>query len=206
MSMAGRQPLDDFPRTDDRRWCRLPAVRSGTTALFLILVLAGACNGGSGQTVPTTATGLPTVTIPVEPATTSTTTVGDGLLEVYRRYFDAYLVLGRDPSRPLDDPSLSAVTTAAFREKVRRNLDGLRRNSIRLQGDVVLSLRSAEIAGDRATLVLCIRDDVDQYDATGMQLTPPGPGKPEVLEAALAVASGAWIVDSSRTTGEPCDV
>ena len=127
-------------------------------------------------------------------------------LEVYRRYFDAYLVLGRDPSRSLDDPSLSAVTTAAFRQKVQRNLDGLRRNSIRLQGDVVLSLRSANVTGDRATLLLCIRDDVDQYDATGKQLTPPGPGKPEVLEAGLAGASGVWIVDSSRTTGEPCDV
>lgn len=206
MSTAWSQPLRGSPSTPGGRWGRLPSVRSGISALFLILVLAGACNGGSGQTVPTTVASLPPITIPVEPATTSTTAAGDGLLEVYRRYFDAYLVLGRDPSRPLDDPSLSAVTTAAFREKVQRNLDGLRRNSIRLQGDVVLSLRSAKIAGDRATLVLCIRDDVDQYDATGKQLTPPGPGKPEVLEAVLAEASGVWIVDSSRTTGEPCDV
>ncbi len=181
-------------------------MRSSVTAFLFLSVLSGACNGASDQTAPATATSLPPITIPVEPTTTSTTAVGDGLLEVYRRYFDAYLALGRDPERPLDDPSLSAVTTEAFRQKVQRNLDGLRRNSIRLQGEVLLSLRSANVAGDRATLELCIRDDVDQIDATGKQLTPPGPGKPEVLEAGLTEVTGGWIVDSSRTTGEPCDV
>ncbi len=175
-------------------------------ALLLLVVLAGACNGGSKTPAPATSTSNLPITIPVDATTTSTTAVGEGLLAAYRRYFDAYLVLGRDPARPLDDPSLAAATTEPFRQKVERNIDGLRRNSIRLQGDVVLRLRSSNVSGSAATLELCIRDDVDQIDATGKQLTPPGPGKPEILAAGLVESTGAWVVDSSRTTGQPCDV
>ncbi len=59
---------------------------------------------------------------------------------------------------------------------------------------------------DQLLLKVCSRDDVDQFDRTGKQLTPVGQGTPQVRNVGLVRQDSTWLVDGSVGTGEPCDV
>ncbi len=181
-------------------------------ALAVALLVASGCRGtnaGAGSdpsgTVPDT---VPEDTATTLPATTTTTVLTDeeAAYNVYRAFLDTSLAIGSDFDRNPLDGSLAPYTTPAYRQQIEVNLSGLKLNGVTEKGQLVTRLMSSTVPKpDQLLLKVCSRDDVDQFDRTGKQLSPVGPGKPEIDNVGLVKEGSTWLVDGVGPTGESCD-
>ena len=183
------------------------------TIAVALLVTAGCrnTNAGAGGTdaPPSIPDVLPEATTTTVPAATTTTVATDeqAAYNVYRIFLDASLAIGRDFSRDPADGSLAPYTTPAYRQQIEANLQGLKRNGLRTSGQMVTRLLSSSVPKpNQLILEVCLRDDVDQFDRTGKQLTEPGIGIPQVEKVGLVKEGSIWLVDASIQTEAPCDV
>ena len=190
---------------------RAPTRRVLVTPLALLLVVVAGCrstdatagSGGTGSLPDTTALGVPST----QPAPPTTLVAAEAAYNVYRTFLDTSVAIGSEFDRKPDDGSLDPLTTPEYRMKVIVNLLGLKLNGITQKGQLVTRLLSSSVIdSDKIVLKVCSRDDVDQIDKTGKQLTPPGPGTPQTRTVALIKGGSSWLVDASIGTGEPCDV
>ncbi len=189
---------------------RDPTGPARTAALAVVLVLAAGCRNSDAtatpETLPATTTTAAAETAPTQAMTTTSLPPEQAAYNVYRTFLDTSLAIGIDFNRKPDDGSLDPFTTLAYRRKIILNLQGLKANGITQKGQFVQRLMSSQIEGNKAVLQVCSRDDVDQFDRTGKQLSPPGPGMPELLKVGLLKEGTTWLLDGVVPTGEPCDV
>lgn len=180
-------------------------------ALAVALLVASGCrstNAGAGSdptpTIPDTVPEATTI-----PAATTTTVLSDeqAAYNVYRTFLDTSLAIGRDFDRNPLDGSLAPYTTPAYRHKIEVNLYGLKLNGVYQKGELVTRLMSSTVPKPGQLLLkVCSRDDVDQFDRTGKQLSPVGQGTPQIRNVGLVKEGSTWLVDGSFGTGDPCDV
>jgi len=135
-----------------------------------------------------------------------TLVAAEAAYNVYRSMLETSLAIGSDFARQPNDGSLDPLLTATARDRLVVNLTGLKLNGITQKGQFVTRLLSSEEDGTTLKLKVCSRDDVDQFDKTGKQLTPVGPGVPQVVEVRLVQRSSTWAVDTTKELGTPCDV
>jgi len=178
--------------------------------LAVIVVLTAGCqrsDAGTGapDTIPDTTAAVPTTER--QATTTTTLTEEQAAYNVYRTFLDASLAIGRDVDRSPLDGSLAPYTTPAYRQIIEVNLGGLKAGGVRTSGQIVTRLLSSSVPKpNQLILEVCSRDDVDQFDRTGKQLTQPGTGTPQVRRVGLVKEGSTWLVDASIETGAPCDV
>ena len=183
-------------------------VRGQLAVLAVVVALTAGCQSSDAGTVPGTIPDT-TATPPTDQQATTTTTLTDeqAAYNVYRTFLDTSLAIGRDFDRSPLDGSLAPYTTPAYRQKIEVNLGGLKANGVYQKGELVTRLLSSTVPKpDQILLKVCNRDDVDQFDRTGKQLTPVGQGTPEIDNVGLVRQGGTWLVDGVGPTGEPCDV
>ncbi len=182
-------------------------LRGHLAVLAVIVALTAGCrrsDAGTGalDTIPDTVT-----TTEQQATTTTTLTDEQAAYNVYRAFLDTAQAIGSDFNRDARDGSLGPYTTPAYREQIEVNLYGLKKNGLFLKGETVTRLISSSIPKENQLLLkVCSRDDVDQVDRTGKQLSEPGIGKPQVQHVGLVRQGSTWLVDGSGPTGEPCDV
>lgn len=181
-------------------------LRVGLMAVALGLLALAGCRGSNGGGA-TRSSAIPD-TVPGTAGVTTTTTVPDqeAAYKVYRAMLDESLKIGADINRRPTDGSLDGLMTPEARSRLVVNLEGLKANGLFQKGQLVTQLLSGEIVAGTANLRVCVRDDVDQFDRTGKQLTPVGPGTPQVQEIRLVRSGASWLVDATKETGLPCDV
>lgn len=187
---------------------RAPLGRAQLAVLAVTLLVAVGCQdrsatAGTPKTLPDT---TPTTPVSSAGATTTAVPVGTAAYNVYRSMLDTSLAIGSDFARRPNDGSLDPLMTSAARDRLVVNLTGLKLNGITQKGQFVTRLLSSEIDGATIKLKVCNRDDVDQFDKTGKQLTPVGPGMPQIVEVRLVQQASSWVVDTTQELGTPCDV
>lgn len=189
---------------------RVPTRYAQLVVLAVGLLIVGGCRNNGGDAGAGTVNTLPDSTTfgPVSSggATTTSVPVGTAAYNVYRSMLETSLAIGSDFARQPNDGSLDPLMTATARDRLVVNLTGLKLNGITQKGQFVTRLLSSEEDGATVKLKVCSRDDVDQFDKTGKQLTPVGPGVPQVVEVRLVQQSSTWAVDTTKELGTPCDV
>ena len=176
--------------------------------LAVVVALSAGCQSSDAGTVPGTIPNT-TETPPADQQATTTTTLTDeqAAYNVYRKFLDTSLAIGRDFDRSPLDGSLAPYTTPAYRQKIEVNLGGLKANGVSQKGELVTRLMSSTVPKPGQILLkVCSRDDVDQFDRTGKQLSPVGQGTPQIRNVGLVKEGSTWLVDGSFGTGDPCDV
>ncbi len=185
---------------------RRTPIRVALAVVAIGLVALAGCRSSNGagatrsSTVPDTAANTAGAT------TTTTVPEQEAAYKVYRAMLDESLAIGADIDRRPSDGSLDGLMTQEARNRLVVNLEGLKANGLFQKGQLVTRLLSGEVNATTANLRVCVRDDVDQFDRTGKQLTPVGPGTPQVQEIRLVRPGPSWLVDSTKETGQPCDV
>ena len=189
---------------------RAQGLRGRLAVLAVIVALTAGCkrsdagSGGIDRIPDTTAS---TSTTEQQATTTTILTDEQAAYNVYRTFLDNSMALGRDLNRDPRDGSLAPYTTPAYRHQIEVNLGGLKAGGVRTSGQIVTRLLSSSVPKpNQLILEVCTRDDVDQFDRTGKQLTPPGIGKPKVEQVGLVKEGSTWLVDASVPTEAPCDV
>ena len=189
---------------------REKGLRGHLAVLAVIVVLTAGCqrsDAGTGapDTIPDTTATVPTTE--QQATTTTTLTEEQAAYNVYRTFLDTSLAIGIDFDRSPLDGSLAPYTTPAYRQIIEVNLGGLKAGGVSQKGQLVTRLISSTVPKpDQLLLKVCSRDDVDQFDRTGKQLTPVGQGTPQIRNVGLVRQGSSWLVDGSFGTGDPCDV
>jgi hypothetical protein len=140
------------------------------------------------------------------PTTSTTVDPKQEVIAAYENYWKQYGRVASDPGGRPDDPVLVGTVTAEFAKQMKLNILGLRLLHRYTKGEVVVHPQSVDIQGSTASLLTCNRDDSDQYDQNGNDLSAhPGTGKPMQAKAALVLSvSGRWLVDQNFLTGAAC--
>jgi hypothetical protein len=172
-----------------------------TAAVVVAAVAVGACSRSrTNIAAPATTT--------TRPAPTTSTTVDpkQQVIAAYENYWKQYGRVTSDPSGRPDDPVLLGTVTAEFAKQMKLNIFGLRQLHRYTKGEVVVHPQQVDIQGSTASLLTCNRDDSDQYDQNGNDLSAhPGIGKPMQAKAALVISvSGRWLVNQNYLTGATC--
>lgn len=178
-------------------------------ALLMIVMVGVGAGCQSSDAKPGTVETIPDTTVPSTQQQATTTTVlsdEEAAYNVYRSFLDAAALIGGDLNKRPDDGSLDPYTTPSFRTDIVRNLEALKRNGLTLKGQIVTRPLGGQRTGDTMKLRVCVRDDVDQIDRTGKQLTPPGPGIPQVGEIRLVRQGSSWLLENSKGIADRCDV
>ena len=190
----------DSATVADRRGC---GGRWMAAALAASVVLVGCSKGKSSATAPTTTAAIATTT--VEP-TTTTIDPKQQVIAAYQNYWVQYGRVTSDPNGRPDDPVLLATVAQAFAKQMELNIFGLRSLHRYSKGNVVVRPQQVEIQGSTASLLTCNRDDSDQFDENGKDLSVhQGVGVPKEAKASLVLSlSGGWLVDRNYLTGASC--
>lgn len=188
---------------------REKGLRGHLAVLAVIMALTSGCQGSGAGTVPGTIPDTTATPPPPDQQATTTTTLTDeqAAYNVYRTFLDTSLAIGTTFERDPRDGSLAPYTTPTYRQQIVLNLEGLKRNGITQKGQLVTRLMSFSVPkANQLILDVCLRDEVDQFDRTGKQLTEPGIGTPQVEKVGLVKEGSNWLVDASIETEAPCDV
>jgi hypothetical protein len=161
-------------------------------------MLAASCGGGGSKAA------APTTSVPA--ATTTTVDPKQQVIAAYENYVAQYSRVSDDPNGRPDDPLLLATVTPQFAKQMELNLLGLRQLHRYTKGDVLVHPQQVDLQGATATLLSCDRDDSDQFDQNGNDLSAhPGIGTPQQAKAILVLSTGQrWLVDQNYQTGAPC--
>jgi hypothetical protein len=171
-------------------------------AALAVAVVAGACTSGRS-----TATTPPATTTPAPVRETTTTTdPKQQVIAAYENYVQQFSRVSGDPNGRPDDPLLRMTMSTTLAKQVEVNIFGLRNLHRYTVGQIVVHPKAVDIEGASAVLLTCNRDDSDQYDQKGNDLSAqPGIGTPEQLRVVLLKASnGQWLVDQNAATGKGC--
>jgi hypothetical protein len=170
----------------------------GRWLLALTAMLASSCGGGGSKAA------APTTTVPA--ATTTTVDPKQQVIAAYENYVRQFGRVTDDPNGRPDDPILLSTVTPSFAKQVQGNVLALRSLHRYTKGDVIVHPQQVEIGVATASLVTCNRDDSDQYDQNGLDVSAhPGVGTPKQAKSMLVPSgTGSWLVDQNYLTGAAC--
>ena len=180
-----------------------------TVSVLVFGALLAAC---SGSTVAAPAQSPSSVAPPtverVSPTTPTTLDLSQKVIAAYEDYVHQYTRVSDDPNGNPMDELLAATMTTRLAQQVQRSISDLRSAHRYTKGALIVHPQRVTIQGSSATLVTCNRDDSDQYDQNGVDVSAhPGVGVPQVLNAVLVLSpSGRWLVDQNVFTGGPCTI
>jgi hypothetical protein len=202
----------DGKRLQVARDSRPVAARHGGARGLLVAALAAtvvvaACSRGKTTASPTPPT-VPATTATTVPQTTTTLDPKQQVIAAYQDSLNQYRRVAGDPNGSPDDPILRGTLTTKMAQQIAVNIFGLRSLHRYTKGNVLLHPQQIDIQGSSATVIACLRDDSDQYDQSGRDVSPhPGMGTPMQVKAVLLQsADGRWLVDQNSPTGKPCTI
>jgi hypothetical protein len=173
-------------------------------AAVAVALVAAACSRGKSTASP------PPTTAPVTtvPQTTTTLDPKQQVIAAYENYVKQYSRVSDDPNGRPDDPILMSTMTRRFSAQIQLNLFGLRNLHRYTKGNEFVTPQQVDIQGTTATLLVCLRDDSDQYDQNGRDMSGhPGVGTPEQVKATLLQSpDGRWLLDQNAPTGKGCSL
>jgi hypothetical protein len=148
-----------------------------------------------------------TTTTHVAPTTSTTVDPKQQVIAAYENYVQQYSRVSDDPQGRPDDQALKSTMTPKMAQQVALNIFGLRSLHRYTRGPIIVHPQQVDIQGSSASLLTCNRDDSDQYDQNGQDLSPhPGIGTPDQVRAILVSSGGLWLVDQNSSTGQPCTI
>jgi hypothetical protein len=169
-------------------------------------MVVAACSHGKTTASPPPPTSAPATTATTVAPTTTTIDPKQQVIAAYENYWKQYTRVSGDPNGRPDDPILLSTVTPQFAKQMELNLFGLRQLHRYTKGAFLVHAQQVDLQGSTASLVSCNRDDTDQYDQNGKDVSGhPGIGTPMQAKASLVRATGGeWLVDQNFLTGASC--
>jgi hypothetical protein len=175
-------------------------------ALAAAVVVAACSHGKSSASPPPPTTAPPTTATTVPPTTSTTIDPKQQVIAAYQNYVQQLKRVAQDPNGRPDDPILASTMTPRLGQQIQLNLWGLRHEHRYTKGDEIVQPQTVDILGTTATLLVCLRDDTDQFDQNGNDVSGhKGVGTPKQVKAVLLGSSdGRWLLDDNFPTGMGC--
>lgn len=179
-------------------------------ALVAAIALIGGAivltRGDSAEEVPlggpspsaTPAPGSAPTTVDAQAATRAEVIAG------YRAAFDEQLAVGRDPKATADDDRLRAHRTGDALGTIQIALVKFKSAGKVYIGDVKLSPRVVELAGDTATIQDCLDDATGAADAETGEVLEPATRIVTTVTAKMKKVNGVWKMANYRDEKTAC--
>jgi hypothetical protein len=185
------------------------AYKSREGALLAMAVVA-ACGRGNTIASPSSPSSAPATTSTTV-APTTTTTTPDPEQQVIAAYMNFVGVIGRifeDPNGRPDDPMLVSIMAPEFGREIQHNLQDLRNKHRYTKGAYLVHPQKVDMQPSIGRLLVCIRDDSDQFDQNGIDVSVhKGMGTPQQVEAVLVGSPDErWLMAYNYPTGKGCSL